>query len=519
MRAWVRILDRFRASTAIPSTELPTGRRLSVVGEYIAAIRRFQKTHDPIKAAQRDAQQSDPSLRDDVRTAYEREALCACQDELDKLKRAAVVRMRQLDTQAREAVRTYPRHQRPDPRDIQFQVESRFASAFSEWRRDLRNSALAIYRNTVALKIFMRQNHLFRQPRRPNRWVGYFGIFAAAVLEAGFNFFYLLPTGVSGATEIIAFVSLAALLNVFLGVMAGIFGGRNLFHISARRRAFGVVVLLLISSFAVVLHAGLGNYRAAIDAASMSAMLDADMLQSLLAKAGRNLRADPFAFFDDIRAVLVFAGGLAFYVIAIFEAVFLIGDPYPGFSARDADYRRVCERGAKTEAEFRAAISGIVAEIDGGLQQAMSRGHVRLQAVKRSVDDAAHIARHFEQEASRLEEMLFGMFADYREEYRQVSGTPGPEEWADDFPRLDREFPFEMDHLQQIEEKEVEDFAALTDTVDEIRAHLVTEKEKLFAQAREYLDNVGKDAEREAMAEAAILGVNVPPPPAVPEPA
>lgn len=94
MPSWLEFF-RDRSHAPFPTLRLPA--RFSGVSEHLSALARLRRQHDPLRAARRDAVQTDATVAAQARGRYEHDAAVAFQHELDKLKLAATQRVRELD--------------------------------------------------------------------------------------------------------------------------------------------------------------------------------------------------------------------------------------------------------------------------------------------------------------------------------------------------------------------------------------------------------------------------------------
>jgi hypothetical protein len=512
MPSWLEFF-RDRSHAPFPHLRLPA--RFSGVSEHLAALKRLRRQHDPLRAARRDAIQTDATVVEQARGRYEHDAAVAFQHELDKLKLAIQQRVRELDLE----IKRHPPRRFPPATEILARVEEATISLFRENREALADRRAAVLTNKRALNAFRRENRVLREPRRPSLITAVVGIIALTLAEAFLNFHYLLPTGAGGTpVEIIVFVFATAAANVFAGVAIGGFGARQLYHIKPSRKLLGVAVLALTLAAALVLHSILANYRFAIDAAHADPRIqgDAALLQRLDEATLNIFENGVFAFRTDVKAIALFAWGMLFHFVAILEGTFLLTDPYPGLGAHDKYYRLAKKHSDAAQQEFTGKVSGIVTRTESLLDAFVADAAQRLRIVKRCVDDAAGLIQQFEREASRLEDALVRMFADYREEYRQVRESMGPVFWQDDDPRLNRELPFEIDHLVETEDKQRASYESVAQSVEDIKTQLTAYKAGLLARVETYLDEIDLESQNEAAALADIIGAGFIRPPEAP---
>jgi hypothetical protein len=486
----------------------------SAVKEHSKETGQMRRFFRPAEAGRRDAIE-EPNLRVGDQSTWEFSVASASQRKMDRTRNEAARQLQEIDLQMKHRL---PPQGSIDGDAVMTTVEDEQESTLRFWRELLvetkRTALLARYN----LKAFRQANlpTLFRPAREPKPSLALVGIVAVGCIEALVNYLMLLTSGGNTPTQIFALVVLAASLNLACGMAVGFIGVRNLGHVKPARQVFGAIVTLVVSALIVTLHFSLAHYRYALDwaAADPRAVRNAGLLLERIATAkaaiGNTMLTQPWIFFQDLNAIIVFLAGIAFSAITGAEAYYLIGDPYPGYGSVYRIYRNALEAHEQQSRGLEEALAAIATRAKDGLDAIVLHARRRFDTLKAYMDAAVEVTRRYETAANTVEHELLQIVLEYRDEVRKVRENEGPQRWQEGIVTLNRDASFDLDMLVQVEEREHANLAALDDAAEQLKTKINATHARVIARLREYFEAVNCDAQHEAD----LLGVRPPKPPA-----
>jgi hypothetical protein len=220
-----------------------------------------------------------------------------------------------------------------------------------------------------------------------------------------------LDTGLLGGFSVALGI---AVLNIGLGIVAGIFVFPQIHHIKPARKACGltgiVTYLILIVGFNLMVS----QYRLALqgDFASEAATIAWDALLAL------NISMD----FD---GVVVTSLGIAFSALAALDG-YTIWDPYPGYSAVEGAYRKAAEDYSVDQREIIEELGEIKDASIASLRGEQDNLPLATQQLASVVAEAKQLVDEYHTYLRSLSQLASAMVRRYRDENSVARSTPSP---------------------------------------------------------------------------------------------
>jgi hypothetical protein len=269
-----------------------------------------------------------------------------------------------------------------DEERLKAQIDAAVDGVVEDNRReltDLRETDLQAERN---LKGFAARNDLLRPARIKDHLVipisSLLLMFVVESLVNGFVLAEVSDQGVMGGAIIAGVISA---VNIGLGILSGLIGWRNAFHVKVWRRVvgWGLAIAFLIAAFGFNLL--VAHFReaaeliAANEAAEISmAQLNADTLRHL-ANAGLFGLSSPLAWG-------LFVLGVAIHVVATKEGYEDLADPYWGYGSQARLARDASDTYDEAFEGLRHEIRGNVEHIENAARLSATRAGHAVQGIK-----------------------------------------------------------------------------------------------------------------------------------------
>lgn len=216
----------------------------------------------------------------------------------------------------------------------------------SGYIQQLRQSDLTLHKD---LRYFRNKNKLERQAHYKDLIILVLGVISAMlVLESMANGF-LLGDVLSGGPAAGALIALTiSMLNIALGVSAGMYGWRNLGHIEWRRRVLGGFVMIVCHGGAIVWNLAIAQFRDVAEKAAADPNYDFNFA-GLTAQTVSHIKENGLYNFDSILAWALLCLGLFIHFIAAKEGWDDFADRYP-------DYKKFDKRARTARQDFETAL-------------------------------------------------------------------------------------------------------------------------------------------------------------------
>lgn len=267
-----------------------------------------------------------------------------------------------------------------------------------------------------------------RYPEGLGAWVLRIGVLCAIVLiEALMNGYFLGQGNDLGLIGGWFEAGMIALVNVAMGLMAGLFPARWVSHRSPGRKGFGWLLLAVWFGLAVLFNLWVAHYRAALEglAERPDAVASQTFMADMLAISGGH-------------GLMLLAIGLFFSLIALLDG-WSMDDRYPGYGAVDRRLRDAKQAYMDSRAELLDETGTIY---DRGLEEVAAR----TAAIGKRRDESETIRAglealkmSYEAHLQYLEDSANGLIEIYRDANRRArppKTTPASfrKRWKRDFP-------------------------------------------------------------------------------------
>ncbi|WP_413992421.1 hypothetical protein ACMDCR_10190 [Labrys okinawensis] len=225
-----------------------------------------------------------------------------------------------------------------------------------------------------------------------------------------------------GLTEAFAF----AALNIVGTVIIGLYGIKQITHISISRRAIGFISVLFYLVFSFCLNLALAHYRE----------VSGTILEGAGAEVVRRLASRPFEL-QELNSWILFALGLLFSLIALIDSL-TFSDSYPGYSdvqrrleAAREDYRR-------TKADLGDTLREVRDEYQERMEEISRDLSVRRSEYEAIVANRSRMIKLFVQHQEHLERAANVLLGIYREANKASRPSKTPKRFDSTFslPRI-----------------------------------------------------------------------------------
>lgn len=218
-------------------------------------------------------------------------------------------------------------------------------TAFVEHRADVQSTRAADLEAQKNLRYFVSRNRLRAAAHYSESAVLpvsiIFGMFVLESLLNGMLFRDVVAGGLGQGAVVAAGVSA---INIALGIAAGLYGWRNLGHVSHLRKGLGVVITLICHALAIGWNLIVAHFREVAEIASRDPKYDFDL--SILADQTRDhIATHGWLGVGSIIAWALLGLGLLIHFVSAKEGWDDLADRYP-------DYRKMDKRAKGARADF-----------------------------------------------------------------------------------------------------------------------------------------------------------------------
>lgn len=394
---------------------------------------------------------------------------------------------------------------------IDIAVTDVFAEQTGQIQR-LRQNDLSLQKD---LRYFRNKHKLNRQADYRESILLVIGfIMAMMVVESFFNGL-LFKDVVSGGLATGAFIALAiSALNIALGLVAGLYGWRNLSHVEGRRKLIGGVITSVCHGAAIFWNLAIAQFRDVAEQAAANPNYDFNF-GGLTSATVQHIHDHGLVSFRSVIAWALLILGLIVHFLAAKEGWDDLADRYP-------DYKKIDQRARLARQDFDSALVGLrsaarqaAATVVAEAEQEDQGGKAKAHAIA-TLDD---LARQREKEVRDSEdEWVAGgtqLLKTYRDINVEVRGGDEAPAYFDRYPeaadyrnrRYDKtpDSPVDLDHYLIVTKQSIDQIASLKASADHTVANNAETLRKLSAEinvALAQLDKKVAGAKAKATSEA-----------------
>lgn len=226
-----------------------------------------------------------------------------------------------------------------DPELARAKVDSELSDALEQRRIELRQLRFAEFQTRLDLRAFARRNGLLRAAHYKESLLLPIAILVTMfVVESLINGIVLAQVSEQGVLGGVVMAGMISGFNIGTGILAGLWGWRNLFHIQPIRKALGGVVSFGFHALALTGNIFVAHYREAAE------LMAGDSEHALnIARLGQDavrhlLLAGPFGM-TSLPAWALLIVGLVIHAWSAKEGFEDFADQYPAYRKHDRKWR------------------------------------------------------------------------------------------------------------------------------------------------------------------------------------
>jgi len=156
-------------------------------------------------------------------------------------------------------------------------------------------------------------------------------------------------------------------VNIAVGFIVGLWGVRNAFHINIGWRVAGGIVIVLGLSFGLFLNLFVAHFRdvaeasiAAANSGAASAVVSVERIDT--SPVLDKMLSNPLAL-HTLLSYLLLASGLIVFIVGVKEGYDGFGDPYPGYGAKSASWKKAKKKFEDIDQNRDGRIVGVKANV------------------------------------------------------------------------------------------------------------------------------------------------------------
>lgn len=270
---------------------------------------------------------------------------------------------------------------------VQARIDKGVASVLEDRRNALRQLRFNDLQSQRDLRAFARRNGLLRAAHYHQSLLLPVAILVTMfVAESLINGFVLAQVSDQGVLGGVVLAGLISAFNIGTGILAGLWGWRNLFHIQPARKVLGGVLTAAFHGLALIGNIFVAHYREAAELMAGDTQANLD-----LARLGRDavehlVIAGPFGM-TSLPAWALLIIGLVIHAWSAKEGFEDLADPYPAYRKHDRAWRGAAE--AYEEA----------------LEHLRDDAREAIESIEKAVDTAAHRAAAAERTVRELKNL------------------------------------------------------------------------------------------------------------------
>lgn len=207
---------------------------------------------------------------------------------------------------------------------------------------------------------------------------------AGESLLNGLLFQQVVQGGLLQGVGLALMISLANV--VFLGLLTGLWGWRNLFHVKPHNKVIGVVVTLVGHGVALFFNLFIAHLR---EAAELLAGSTSFVFQpgALMNAAWAHLTADPFTI-RSAEGLILLIVGIGLHFIAAYEGFAKLADRYPRYREVDLAKRKALDDHAEYAESVAKFARAAIEDVEARFSQVRERLRADLRRIEKLVDTA-----------------------------------------------------------------------------------------------------------------------------------
>lgn len=314
-----------------------------------------------------------------------------------------------------------------DSTNLISKITSEINRVFAQRRPELAQLRIKDLESQRELRYFRNQNGLNRQARYKESWIYLVGVLMGVfVVESVLNGALLSQVMAGGLAGGALLAGAISILNIGLGLSAGLYGWRNLGHRNTGRRILGGVVTVAFHGVALFWNILVAHFREVAEAASANANYNFE-LGGLAAATLPHLATHGLLGLSSIFSWALFVLGLVIHLLAAKEGWDDVADRYPDYKPVDlnaklahADFENAF---LDLHDEASAAAEGIVR----GAEETYEAGRRQLTQISSMID----IVEQREKEVRDSEDewvvggnQLLKVYRDLNNEVRDPGSAP-----------------------------------------------------------------------------------------------
>lgn len=287
-----------------------------------------------------------------------------------------------------------------DAKRVRAKIDKGLTAAFEDRRNVLKQLRFTDLQTKRDLNAFARRNGLLRAAHYKESLLLPVAILVAMFVgESLINGFVLAQVSDQGVLGGVVIAGMISAFNLGTGILAGLWGWRNLFHIEPVRKVLGGVLTAFFHGLALVGNIFVAHYREAAElmAGNSQASLDfgrlgRDAIQHLTI-------AGPFGM-TSLPAWGLLIVGLVIHAWAAKEGFEDLADPYPAYRKHDRAWRAAAAAYEEALEDLRDEARDAIESIEHGADAAARRA----AAAERAVKELKNLAMQRHQEVLNSED-------------------------------------------------------------------------------------------------------------------
>ncbi|HEY0027216.1 MAG TPA: hypothetical protein VGC35_05050 [Allosphingosinicella sp.] len=324
-----------------------------------------------------------------------------------------------------------------DQDDLTRKIEIEADDVFSDYRGDLRQLRHTQIARGLDLRFFKNENRLRRGADYRESALLIIGIvLAMLVVESAANGMLFRDVVRGGWLGGVFLATIISVINVGLGIFAGLVGWSNVGHVRVSKRVLGWAVTLVLHVAAIAWNLCVAHFREAAEAASASPTYDFNPL-ALAEQMQQRIAAEGLFGVHSLFALALLAVGLAIHFLAAREGWDDMGDRYP-------DYMKVDRKAKDSERVFDKALVHMRAEARAAAESVVRDAEAQAQNAARAltmISDLENLAAQRVQEVRDSEDQWVSggtqLLRNYRDINIEVRGDNPPPAYFRNFPTPD----------------------------------------------------------------------------------
>ncbi|MEL1249079.1 hypothetical protein [Aurantiacibacter gilvus] len=284
-----------------------------------------------------------------------------------------------------------------------------------DWRDKLSSQAEQIRASNREIRHFQKAHGLERPYHVvDSQWVNFAKILGTWLFETAGNTFFLSENNEMGIIGGVFSAALVSLINVLVGVLAGVFIWRTTQRREAHLKAIAWIMMLLWMAFVVVFNFYAGHFR---DAQSLG--LEDPTLMALALFSEEGFWFENFYSWSMLIVGMIAAGFVAYEAYGM-------DDPYPGYGKLGRRHEAREETYSELAAEAREELAEERNDVIKQTEELRDRVGLEMRVRGRVLAANEQLAYRFEQHHKQLEGLTNYLLKVYQDANRKARSEPAP---------------------------------------------------------------------------------------------